>query len=337
MITTRQMHVEIELIKWLVLFLVATALVLAIATTAAAAEPMLEPERLPADMALLAKPMPAELPARPHFPEDRPPADLAPVEIAAKLWTVLENHRAGCTREALAGWDDIRLEAGAEAWREVARGAAFLAAGDLDRAEQMLREAQQIEPAQPVAAYFMGVLHLERAAAAMRAPDRAVPGQTQFVAYVPNAAQELRGTQQLLARQQLELAVANAHTLQLDERLVVGPGGMEEVVVVPRVGDLLVALGADKFVPQAHQLLFGLALDRGELDEAETQLDRAVGLGMTPLYGYEDLAQAYLAQGRETDAARMAQKDIRANYPELWKAGEETRAALDRLWNAWDW
>jgi hypothetical protein len=112
---------------------------------------------------------------------------------------------------------------------------------------------------------------------------------------------------------------------------------MEEQMVVPRVGDLLIALEADNFVGKAHHVLFGLEMDRGLLTEAETHLDMAVATGIAPLYGYEDLAEAYLTQGNEPAALRAGAKDMQANYPLLWKAGQETNEAIGRMWEGWVW
>ena len=101
MITTRQMHVEVELLRWILLVIAALALVLATATLAVA-DPMLEPKLLPGDMDKVALPMPVE-PARDSFPEAPPVTEFPPAEAAARLWTILEHHRAGRVLKALTG------------------------------------------------------------------------------------------------------------------------------------------------------------------------------------------------------------------------------------------
>jgi hypothetical protein len=339
MITSRQqISLELEVVKWLLLVALAIALVMALATALAAAEPMIgiEPARLPEDMGRLARPL-ETAPIRPYFPEEGPEIQLPAAEVAARLWMVLEHQRAGCVAEALAGWGQIRLSGTREVWRKTAMGAAYLGAGDVDRAALQLDAARQIAPAHPVVAYYTGILRLEQAARAARVPDEMSGGNERMVAHVPLLGRQARTTFNMLARQELELAIAGAGDVRLDEPLVTNGRELEEQIVVPRVGDLLVALGADNFVGRAHHLLFGLALDEGELRVAELHLDQAVATGIAPLFGYEDLAEAYLSEQRPTDALRAAGKYLAANYPLLWKIGQEAKATMDRPWSGWLW
>ena len=90
------------------------------------------------------------------------------------------------------------------------------------------------------------------------------------------------------------------------------------------MGDLLLAMGADNFVGKAHNLLFGLHLDRGELLAAELDLDAAVATGIAPLYGYQDLAEAYVTANQPQVLTRLLRKDLTAGEPRL-------VAACDRL------
>jgi hypothetical protein len=311
------MQLEVELIKWMLLALAAIALVLA-AATLAAADPMMEPQLLPGDMNEVARPIPIE-PARPFFPEETPAREFPPAEAAARLWTILEHHQAGRALEAIAGWETIRLPAEAAHWREVAMGAGYLQTGDLKQAMVHLENAEQLAPEHPVVAYYVGLLRLEQAAAATRVPDGINAGRDRMVAYTP---QEDKAIYEMLALRELQRATAGAAGVRLDERLMATDMAMEEVIVVPRVGDLLAALGATNFAGKAHHVLFGLHLDRGELIEAELNLDMAAVTGMATLYGYRDLAEAYLAAGRDADGFRAVKKDVRINYPWIGRACE---------------
>jgi hypothetical protein len=62
-----------------------------------------------------------------------------------------------------------------------------------------------------------------------------------------------------------------------------------------------------------------------------------VATGIAPLFGYGDLAEAYVALEQPADALRATQKDMAANYPLLWEAGREMKAALQQVWEGWVW
>jgi tetratricopeptide (TPR) repeat protein len=334
-ITNRHLvTLEMEFIKWVLLAILAAALVLVLATVAAA-DPMLpEPARLPGDMNEIAQPIVPDV--KPFFPEMAPYPVRDPADVAARIWMTLEHQRAGCVAEALAGWQGIYLGGGAEIWREIAMGAAYLQAADVDQAALHLDAARAMNPEHPVVAYYTGILRLEQAAAAVRVPDDAPGLHLRMVAFVPERGEQARQQYQLEARQELLMAIAGADMIWLDERLVIGDR-VEEEMVVPRVGDLLVALGADNFVGQAHHLLFGVELDLGATTAAEEHLDLAVATGIAPLLGYEELAEAYLEQDQPADALRATRKDIAANYPQLWQAGQEMKAALEKMREGFVW
>jgi tetratricopeptide (TPR) repeat protein len=318
MITTRRMSLELEFVRWLLLVIAAIALLLAIATAVAAAKPVSEPRLLPANAAQIAKPMGEEMLA-PFFPE-YPPGRVLPLsEAAARLWMTLESHRAGCTAEAVAGWEQIRLPGETAHWREVGLAAAYLQAGDLRRAELYLDRARQLAPDNAVVAYFTGLLYLEKAAAWQRVPDGLPRSSERLVAFVTPADDRLQ--LQLLAAVELRRAIATAAEVRLDEWLLLPDPEVNESIFVPRVGDLLVALGADNFLGKAHHLLFGLYLRGGELAVAEQHLDQAAATGIATLYGYRDLAEMCLEQGEYAALPRLAAKELRANHPEIARLG----------------
>jgi hypothetical protein len=312
---------------------------LAIATVLAA-EPMMEPRLLPDDMGRLAQPMmplPAatQPPARPFFPENPPARDLPPAEAAARLWMTLQNHQAGHALEALAGWEQLRLPEETAAWREIAIAAAMLQTGDLKQAALHLDLARNLAPDHAVVAYYTGILRMEQAAADALVPDGHDPGTTRMVAYTP---MENKAVYEMLARTELEMAIARAGEVRLDQPLFRLEPGEEEAVVMPRVGDLLVAIGADNFAGKAHHLLFGLCLDRGELIAAEVHLDAAVATGVAPLYGYQDLGNTYLALDRHADALRAAEKDLGINHPWLVDTWRQLNGATyEAVKGMWVW
>jgi hypothetical protein len=251
-------------------------------------------------------------PVKPFFPEEPLIRQLPPAEAAARLWATLEDHRAGCFADALAGWSQIRLPEETAHWREIAMGAAYLRVGDQECAAMHLEAARKLAPGHAVVAYFTALLRLEQAATAARVPDGLKNSQQVLVAYTPG---EDKRQYEQLALDELRLAIARAGQVRLDQPLLVTDPQIDESVSVPRSGDLLVALGADNFVGKAHHVSFGLQLGRGELADAEFHLDQAAATGIAALYGYRDLAAVYLDEGRSTDVLRVMTKDLDCNQP----------------------
>ena len=324
MITTRHMSVEEEFVRWMLLIIVAIALMLVLAT-ALAADPTRPPGLLPQPMGEMAKPI---LPARmqPFFPESNPPGRiLPPAEAAHRLEMIFDAHRAGCSGEALAGWGEVRLPPYMAHWREIAMGAAYLQAGDLSQAEMSFEAARRMQPGHAVAAYFMGLVRLEQAVGVMRVPDGLIKARERLVSYTPAEDKELY---ERVAIIELQFAIARAHEVRLDEPLIATDMQLEESVFVPRTGNLLAAIGADNFAGKAHHTLFGVLMKRGELDAAEFHLGQAAQSGMEVLYGYRDLAEAYLIQERNADAVRALGMDLQVQFP--WAV-----AMCERMVGAW--
>jgi len=326
------MSLEVELVRWLLLIAAAIILLLAIAT-ALAADPMKEPGRLPDVMRALAQPMPAEI-QQPFFPETPPARQLPPAEAAARVAAIIEHHKAGRALEALNGWEEVGLPMETAHWREIAMGAAYLRAGDLKCAALHLEAARQLAPGHAIVAYFTGLLRLEQAVDAVRVPDGKQHGDL-FVGFTP---MQDRVLYQMLAIDELQIAIARAGDIRLDERLITIDPQYEDAMIVPMAGQLITALGADNFAGKAHNVLFGLHLKQGDLRTAEDHLDRAVAMGIAPLYGYRDLAMAYQDEGQTGDAIRAMGKDFQANHP-------EARPVIDWLYgltqgrgaDAWVW
>ena len=325
MITTRQTQVETEFVHWVLLAILAWALVLIAASVIAAADPMAEPNPLPSDMMDVAVPMPMVETQKPYYPEPMPDYGMTAAEQAAQMWQTLEEARAGRSVNAIAGWERCELPDQTAHWKLVALGAAYLQAGDLRAAEVQLEAAQRLAPANAVVSYFMGVLRLEQAAAEMQAPE----GRNARMMVAIEPARQ-RATLKNEAIEHLHRAIAGAEMVRMDERLMAATMETEAVVPVPTVGDLLAAIGADNFVGKAHMMLFGIYLDRGELLAAEGQLDAAVAKGLAPLYGYQDLAEMFLVFDHPADAGRVAAKDLRINHPWVERACQQ---ALDATRN----
>jgi tetratricopeptide (TPR) repeat protein len=305
------MSVEEEFVRWMLLIIAAIALMLALATVLAA-DPTRPPGLLPQPMGELGKPL-TPMPMRPYFPEEDPPGRvLPPAQAAHQLWMIFDSHRAGNTAEALEGWSEVRLPEHMAHWRELAIAAAYLQSGDLVRAEKALEAAQQMQPEHAVAAYFTGLLRLEQAAMATRVPDGLKRARERLVSYTPAEDKALYERAAII---ELQFAIARAQEVCRDEPLIETDMAIEESVIVPRAGDLLAALGADNFAGKAHHTLFGVLIKRGELDAAEYHLGQVAQSGMDVLYGYRDLAEAYLMQERNADAVRAIGLDLQVQFP----------------------
>jgi tetratricopeptide (TPR) repeat protein len=83
-----------------------------------------------------------------------------------------------------------------------------------------------------------------------------------------------------------------------------------EPALRPTVQDVLTALAATEFEPNAHQMLGHLFLEQGALEVAEEHLDQAKKLGAQVLFIYNELGEEYEAEGRHADAARAYLKAV---------------------------
>lgn len=309
---TRYWTREHELLHWLLMIATAVVLILAVAKVLGALDSMPEPQLLPDDMGALAKPL-TPAPVKPFFPESPPVREIPPAEAAARLSMIFELHRSGEATKAIAEWMQVGLPQETAHWREIAMGAAYLERGDLESADLHLDAALRLMPGHAAACYFTALLRLEQAAAAGRVPDGLGRGDM-LVSYTP---MEDRAMYRASAVAELEMAIARAHDVYLDEWLVLGDPQVDEELIAPTAGDLMTALGAQNFVGKAHHVLFGLQLDQGQLNVAERHLAAAAETGIAVLHGYRDLGEAYLLAGEHCAAIRLGMRDLELNHPEV--------------------
>lgn len=328
MLTTRKQPLEMEAIRWLILFMLAIIVIAIAAQLAGAADPMppVEPGRLPMALVVEAKPMD---PPREFYPE-QPPVHEAPAGLAMKVAELLALHRQGAAREALDGWEQTQLPPQTAVWRDLARGAAALQLGDLPLAEKHLATARLAAPKHAAADFLIGVLRMEQAAQIREwRPWRDLPRRPEFrlVADAPPVAAPLTRTMyELAALMEFNAAVLHAPDVQLGQPLVPGARGNPQ----PLVGDLLAAIGADNFAGKAHHMLGALYMNRGQLTEAETHLDEAVKTGVNIVFGYEDLGTLHELQGDNAAAGRLYGKQLLQKCPPLarWIATPWNRTAF---------
>jgi tetratricopeptide (TPR) repeat protein len=298
MFATRAIGREWEIIKWIVILTLAGALAMFWAMqTAGAALP--EPARLPDDAQT----------ARPMAPDA--------VDPNALLWKAVEQHRAAQPEEALKAWQIAALPYETEVWKQIAMGVAQLQLGMLEEAAENLMLAEDLEPENPVVHYYLGLLRLDQARGAKEWYDAIGPAKMRFAAYRPHVVTpNTRGMYELVAMQEFETAIENAD--MLDRGMVLAmPDHRVAVTLAPvTVGDLMLALGCEKFEGQAHHMLGAMYLDRGATDAAEEHMDAAKAAGVALVLDYRELGAAYEAEGRYGDAARAYLKGIE-NQPGL--------------------
>jgi hypothetical protein len=164
--------------------------------------------------------------------------------------------------------------------------------------------------------YFVGILRLEQA---RYAPDyydalgietiRLVALSSPRDRYMPDdIVPNSRSMYRMLARVELEKAVGLADEIDLAEPLT--PDYGDYPALRPTVRDLLVAMGAENFAAQAHNMLGPMCIEDGALTDAEIHIDAARDAGRFVGYSYVDLATELEKQGHWLDAARVSAKAV---------------------------
>jgi len=204
----------------------------------------------------------------------------------------------------------LQLAADAEQWRYIAIAQAHLAQGQYDEATGALNAAAEIEPDNAVAHYFRGLLRLEQVPYARDWYDVQHLRRDRYVASTPmDVVPNSRPMYRYVARLELTRAIEHADAVRLDQPLT--PEHWQSTMAIgPTVGDLLAATGADKFAARAHNILGGLLLEEGALDDAEYHIDQAATADMFVSFNYVDLIEAYEQRGHYLDAARVCAKAV---------------------------
>jgi tetratricopeptide (TPR) repeat protein len=244
------------------------------------------------------------------------------------LWRILELHRMGQVEEAIAAWREANLPCETDGWRDIAVAAAYLQAGELMEAQRHLDAALEFEPENAVAHYYAGLLRLAQAKGARNWNDALGPPTIMLVA-MPTITPNTRAMYELAAMMEFRAAIELADRIDPEAPLApytwVAPDMHTLPLVTPTVGDLLVALGADRFPARAHNMLGAMYTDRGLCEEAEIHIDAAAAEGMVAPFAYRDLGAVMETEGRHEDAARVYMKAFRhgdANLLPAWKAFE---------------
>jgi hypothetical protein len=248
-----------------------------------------------------------ELPPAPLAAQPRDP--VVAMSRTANVWLALVAHGREQPELALDRWLTAGLPPQTAAWREVARAAALIESGQLQAASAVLAVAEEQAPENPLVHYYRGLWRLEQATRQLDWPE----GRTAAVRLVSNGVAEQAGPrselQELAATGALERAIEYAPRLDPNQPLLPVEWPLESRLL-PNVGDLLRALGAEHFLPTAHLTLAQMFLERSNLELAEEHLDAARTLGAQVVFGYSDLAAGYAHVGRPADAVRAEVKAL---------------------------
>jgi tetratricopeptide (TPR) repeat protein len=317
MLVKRQMHLETDALKWVLVGCLAMllALLLMAQTVAVPSETqtMPPPGPLPTDIEDVAAPMEGEL-----VEKDQPRATSnLTVDPAMQLWQILADLDEERLNEAITGWNSLFLPPESEVWRQVGIASAYLQLVEFDPAVDALDAASSIDPDNPVVHYLSALLRLEQAYQAEELYEPGTKSAVRFAAYdkrpvVPNT----KAMYQYAAMVHLHRAIELAENVNLVEPLVPTTWGLEGdtptmPVVSPTVGDLLAYIGADNFAGKSHNILGDMYLQRDALDQAEEHMDAANATGLRIVRGYRDLGEKYSRDGRHEDAVRAYTKAMK--------------------------
>lgn len=300
MLALRRNHVDADVVKGILLAILAIALAWAFGLRTAAGDPMQPsaPELMPPIGAARVLDEPETMPE--FFPEQPKPLHVDR-DLAARLHAIVQLHAAGDNDKAAAMWRQTVLPPDGEVWRRVALAAFALENGKLEQAAEELDQADFLAPRNPLVAYFTGQLRMRQAARA----EAIDPGVIALLAYPPEIPPAVRGMFELAAMQSLNQSIAWRDEVNLADPLVAETGKEG-----PTVGDLLEAMKTADYVGRAHHTLGWLYLDRGQAEQAEKHFDGAVKDGVRVPWGYRKLGQWFEREDNPQGAFRAYLKHL---------------------------
>ncbi len=334
MTTTTFTPAHRELLWWLVIVALATALSLIWAVTPAeGSRPRTEPNQAPA---ATAEPGPwgaavrafrgGDLSVAASQLENAAATTAQPLAADCQVWLALADHSQHRYAEAAKRWHALALSPEQTAWKWLAVAVAELEEHHPLAVDAALAQAWRSAPDQPLVQYFQGLQQLERAA----------PWWNQRVTTPTEVAADpaLADFQLLAAMAHFDQALLMAPQLDRQEVLAVEPAALSGDLQ-PTVADLMAAWGATHYEADAHHLLGQLHLQTGQLELAEDHLDHARLGGCAVAMAYEDLGQAFSQARRHRDAARVYAKTLlvpSAQAADLARMLHELRQAT---WGEW--
>lgn len=327
---TKHMQLEWELIKWLAIVTLAAALAMTVSAHIASGDPgqidQNKPQLLPREIDRWAQPMKRYL----SDGENQVPTD-----AAMRLWVILDDQQSGRTDRAIEAWNVMQLPLSSEVWRHVGLAQAYLAAEELDAAADALHTAEKFDSGNALIHYYTGLLRLKQADKAPPWYDAPLDQEKMRIASLRpfQVAPNTPGMYKLSAMIHLVKAIEFAPTIVADQPLV-PEEWPTRAALGPTVGDLLLALGDERFEAFSHLILGRLHLENEAAEQAEFHLDRASDLGLPSADGYDELGNLYQRKHRHLDAFRVYLKGTRGGegvIEPLQKAFENLRKAVEEI------
>lgn len=303
----KQVQVDHEMMRWLLLIVLAILLVL-FTTRSSATHPV-----DPTDVATVTTRVEATLLPDVDLIRRIGPGRSVPrltadcrwqTPTARRLWGIFELHRKRELDEAIKRWQELSLFPCDQPWRTVAVGAAYLQLGDFDNALCVLSQT-----AEPNAVTF----HLRGVNYWMNGRVAAREGKLYL-------AEEHRSD----ARKNFNTAIAMSTQVKLDKKLglvftkFVGAQSSDRYRTIfpeellppstPRISDLLSVLNLHDYVAKSHLGLAAIALNDGLLEEVEDHLDDAADAGAKVADLYIVLGETLESEGESMAAKRVFMK-----------------------------
>ena len=310
MIVRRELTAEHELIKWLMILALASALVLVYAARSASDDVVKSGRSLRSGIQRWA--VPNDLRQDPLAFEYNQGGDWGNpaerFELTVKLRQIVNDHRMNNHEQAMLSWQDLRLPLEAEVWRAVAMAASYMRTGDDWAARPYLKDADAVANDNAVISFLKAEL-IWREIQQEREEFGLMAGYT--------------STGNQLDQQKIRLAIDVYHKVltqvtHVDTLAPIVPkhwgvrenGSAETPVYPPTVGELLHVLRLSDYVAITHSRLGVLYERTGELENSETQLDKAAELGMDVSSQYLSLARSLKLIGKNAAAHRVFKKAL---------------------------
>lgn len=339
MLKSHHLGAEREMLKWIVLLTIASALALVFVRQLAGAPTEVEPRTLPQELVESALPL---LGADSSAAEVTPlvggpsPHDERLLNQSLHVWLAIAAHGNGDVDEALRAWQQLELTCDMDAWRHLAIGAGLLQQGKLEAAAEALGLAEQSDPQNPLVSYYRAIYFLQKSVEApARLTDTILASTSRhFLTMPPLDRQFSKSAYESLAMAQFERVLELADNVSRQDLLVPAPSTVFPVLS-PTVNDLLTSLSAENFAGKSHHALGDLWLMREGFEQAERHFDQAAESGVRIISGYRQLGRRYEALHRHVDAVRVYLKDLKqANgvSRSAVKTIDNLRRALIELW-----
>lgn len=312
MIIRRELTAEHELVKWFLIFALASSLVLIYVAKSASDDTSKSSRSLPKELQRWAIPNDLNQGLLTfEYNETADSGDAADrYALTVKLQQIVNDHRAGNHEQAMLDWQELRLPLEAEVWRSVAMAACYMKTGDDWAAKPYLKDADAV-------ANDNAVLSFLKAELIWHEIQKQGENDRMLASYTSSGSGSGCSPEVLnLAIDVYKKVLAQAPQVDTLATLVpkhwgVPDNGLVEIPVnPPTVGELLQALRLSDYVAVSHSRLGVLYERTGDLESAESQLDEAAELGMDVSSEYLSLARKLKLTGQNAAAHRVFKKAL---------------------------